>query len=332
MTYAGSLFEEMKDHPARQVLPFFPATLRGLLGCLPANVWSGLEEIRLRVGKPLLLQGVTGEVMLTADGRLTTNPASAYGVNEEDVARTVGLVTGSSLYAVEDELRQGFVTVVGGHRVGLCGRVVTEGGKVQTMKYLSGVNFRISREVRGAADRVLPLVISGPRTIFHTMILSPPRCGKTTLLRDLVRQISNGVPGFSFTGLTVGVVDERSEIGGCYRGVPQRDLGRRTDVLDACPKAAGMMMVLRALSPDVIATDEIGRREDVEALEEMLNAGVKILVTAHAASIEDLRGRPVLRYLLRRRIIERFIILGYVNGPGVVRSVIDGHNLEPVGM
>jgi stage III sporulation protein AA len=269
--------------------------------------------------------------MLTPEGVLTGNPEQAYRVSADDMLRTVELVTGSSLYAVEDELRQGFVTVPGGHRVGLCGRAVVDGGKVRTLKYLTGLNFRISREVRGAADQVLPWLVRGPRAVYNTLIISSPRCGKTTLLRDLVRQISNGIPRLGFAGLTVGVVDERSEIAGCYQGIPQRDVGLRTDVLDACPKAEGMMMLLRALSPAVIATDEIGRREDVEALEEMLNAGVSILATAHGASVDDLRGRPVLRDLLGRRIVERFVVLEYRHGPGAVRAVVDGGSFQALG-
>ncbi len=331
MVYMGQLTEVRPGHRLREeVIGFFPTTIRALLGQLPASAWSVLEEVRLRVHKPLILSRAGGETMLTGEGLPTGDPGRAYRVSEEDVVRTVELVTGSSLYAVEDELRQGFVTVPGGHRVGLCGRAVVEGGRVRTLKYLTGVNFRISREVQGVADQVLPWLIRGPRTMYNTLIISPPRCGKTTLLRDLVRQISNGVPRLGFTGLTVGVVDERSEIAGCYRGIPQRDVGLRTDVLDGCPKAEGMMLLLRALSPDVIATDEIGRREDVEALEEMLNAGVRIVATAHAASVEELGSRPVLRDLLQRHIVERFVVLEYRHGPGAVRRIIDGRNFETV--
>ena len=332
MAYVSSLTETTPPlRIAGEVARFFPATIRTLLAQLPAADWSVLEEIRLRVRKPLILNGARGERLLTADGTPTGDPRRAYRVSEDDMLRTVALVTGSSLYAVEDELRQGFVTVPGGHRVGLCGRAVVDGGKVRTLKYLTGLNFRISREVRGAADQVLPWLIRGPRAVYNTLIISPPRCGKTTLLRDLVRQIASGIPRLGFVGLTVGVVDERSEIAGCYRGIPQRDVGLRTDVLDACPKAEGMMLALRALSPDVIATDEIGRREDVEALEEMLNAGVSILATAHGASVDDLRGRPVLRDLLRRRIVERFVVLEYRHGPGTVRAVVDGGSFKTLG-
>jgi len=152
------------------------------------------------------------------------------------------------------------------------------------------------------------------------------------MLRDLIRQISSGIPRLGFPGLTVGLVDERSEIAGCYRGIPQRDVGIRTDVLDGCPKAIGMMMLLRSMSPQVIATDEIGRREDVDALEEVLNAGVKILTTAHGSSLADLSERPVLSNLIRSKIFERFVILGRSRGVGTIEDIIDGKSYRSLGV
>ncbi|MDI6709686.1 MAG: stage III sporulation protein AA [Thermoanaerobacterales bacterium] len=308
------------------VSSFFPPRLRSILLGLSLDVWGRVEEIRLRLGRPLALNLGEGEVFVDARGR-AVDARAACAVSADDLQRTVQLVTGASLYAVEDELRQGFVTVAGGHRVGFAGRVILDGRKVRTIKHLAALNFRISREVRGAADAVMPLLIDGS-TVRHTLIISPPRSGKTTLLRDAVRQLSDGIPALGFPGVTVGLVDERSEVAGCFRGVPQRDVGMRTDVLDACPKAEGMMMLLRALSPQVIATDEIGRREDVGALEEVLNAGVSILATAHAASVDELRRRPVFRDLLALGIIERFIVLGRARGPGTVEAVIEGRALR----
>lgn len=309
-----------------QVSSFFAPRLRSVLLGLPLDMWRRVEEIRLRLGRPLALNFGGGEVFVDARGR-AVDAGDACAVSADDLQRTVQLVTGASLYAVEDELRQGFVTVAGGHRVGFAGRVILDGRRVRTIKHLAALNFRVSREVRGAADAVMPLLIDGS-AVRHTLIVSPPRAGKTTLLRDAVRQLSNGIPALGFPGVTVGLVDERSEVAGCFRGMPQRDVGLRTDVLDACPKAEGMMMLLRALSPRVIATDEIGRREDVGALEEVLNAGVSILATAHAASVDELRRRPVFRDLLALGIIERLIVLGRTRGPGTVEAVIDGRTLR----
>lgn len=305
-----------------EVTDFFAGNLRSILLGLSPDVWQRLEEIRLRLARPLVLNLRNGEAFVNEQGRVV-DADDAWIVTINDLHRTVQLVTGSSLYAVEDELRQGFVTVAGGHRVGFAGRVVLDSGRVRTIKHLAALNFRISHEVLGAADSIMPLLVNG-RAVRNTLIVSPPRAGKTTLLRDAVRQLSNGVPSLDFPGVTVGLVDERSEIAGCFHGVPQRDVGLRTDVLDACPKVEGMMMLLRALSPQVIATDEIGRREDVRALEDVLNAGVSILATAHALSVDELRRRPNFRELLALGMIERFIILGRSRGPGTVEHVISG--------
>lgn len=173
---------------------------------------------------------------------------------------------------MEEELRKGFITIPGGHRIGLAGRTVLSGGGVEHLRDITGFNVRIAREVPGIADGVLPYLLDkGRQRMMHTLILSPPQHGKTTLLRDLARQISLGELGKREgirPGLKVGIVDERSEIAGSRRGVPAFDVGPRTDVLDGCPKAEGMMMMIRSLSPDVLIADEIGRPEDAEAVTE----------------------------------------------------------------
>ena len=316
--------------PLKEVLEILPLNLRQLLSNLPPDIQNTLEEIRVRQGRPLMLGLAKGDGYVTPEGSLSRNSAEAYRIDGEDIERVTHLVSRSSLYALEEELRNGFITLPGGHRVGITGKVLTDQGRVKNIKYISGFNFRISRAVPGAADRVLPYLIALDGKFYHTMLVSPPRCGKTTLLRDLIRRLSDGVPELAFPGVNVGVVDERSEIAGCYRGVPQRDVGPRTDVLDACPKAAGMMMLLRSMGPVVIATDEIGRQEDVAALEEVLNAGVKVLTTVHGSSLEELADRPALQYLFRIKAIERFVFLGRSRGVGTVESIMDGRSMQPL--
>jgi stage III sporulation protein AA len=166
--------------------------------------------------------------------------------------------------------------------------------------------------------------VGSPPRVCHTLIISPPRAGKTTVLRDLVRQLSDGIPRLRFSGVTIGLVDERSEIAACYKGVPQLAVGARTDVLDSCPKAEGIRLMLRAFSPEVVATDEIGRAEDARAVEDALNAGVKVVATAHAGTIDELRKRPFFRYLLTLGVLERFILLERREKPGIVAAVMDG--------
>lgn len=315
------------------ILPVLPGNIRSMIASLPHPVKGKIEEIRFRQGRPLIL-GLSGrDVFLHVEGRPTDEAGEAYWVTPVDMERLIQLISSSSFYALEEELKNGFITLPGGHRVGIAGKALLHGGKVKTLKYLSSCNIRISRAVTGAASGVLPrLLDGGGATVCHTMLVSPPCCGKTTMLRDLIRQISNGVKELGFPGLTVGLVDERSEIAGCYRGVPQMDVGLRTDVLDGCPKAEGMMMLLRSMNPRVIAADEIGRGEDVDALEEVLNAGVKVLITAHGKSLAELMERPALGRLIRSKMIERFVILGRSRGVGTVEEIIDGKTMRALGV
>ena len=316
-----------------QVADVLPSHLAALIARVPPRYLNSLEEIRLRRDKPLLLGLGGSDYFLRRDGTLVSVPEGVYLVDGADLEKVLHNISGSSLYALEEELKNGYVTLPGGHRVGLTGKAVLENGRVKTLKYLSGLNIRVCREVKGAADGLIAhLLERRAQNVYHTVIFSPPRCGKTTLLRDLVRQVSNGLPDLGFAGRTVGVVDERSEIAGCHRGVPQMDVGVRTDVLDGCPKAQGMMMLLRAMSPDVIVTDEIGSMEDIQALEEVFNAGVRVIVTIHGSSLRELANRPALKYLLQLNVIERFVLLGRSRGVGTVEKIFTGGELPNLGV
>lgn len=317
----------------RQIMPVLPPNLAEIIGQVPARYLAELEEIRLRRDRPLMLSVGGSDYFIRRDGMPVFAPSGVYPVNAADLERVLHNISGSSMYALEEELKNGYVTLPGGHRVGLTGRAVLEKGQVKTLKYLSGLNIRVCREIKGAADGLIKHLIDRKiSNVYHTVIFSPPRCGKTTLLRDLVRQVSNGLPGLHFSGRTVGVVDERSEIAGCHRGVPQMDVGVRTDVLDSCPKAQGMMILLRAMSPDVIVTDEIGRMEDIHALEEVFNAGVRVIVTIHGSSLRELANRPALQYLLQLNVIERFVLLGRSRGVGTVEKIFSGADLHGMGV
>ncbi|MDF2629072.1 MAG: spoIIIAA [Symbiobacteriaceae bacterium] len=281
-----------------------------------------LEEIRLREDRPLHLVHTSGDAFIGRSDGLTQDPHRAAVASHDDLLRTFQMMAQGSVYAWEDEIRGGFLTLMGGHRVGLAGRAVLDSGRIRTLKQVSSLNIRVAREVPGCANGLLPRLVKGGRVV-STLIISPPQAGKTTLLRDLVRQISAGAPGAGLKGCKVGLVDERSEVAGCSAGVPQRDVGPRTDVLDACPKAEGMMLLIRSLSPAVVAVDEIGRPADAEAVLEALHAGVAVLATAHGYSVEDVARRPALAELIRAGAFGRAVVLGRSRGPGTVEQVAD---------
>ena len=307
---------------APRALSLFGEPVGGLLATLPPRCLAALEEVRLRVGRPLFVHFGGEEGMVSRSGGLCTDRRSAYHTTLEDCRTALQRFTSSSLYAREDELRNGYLTLPGGHRVGLVGRAVLDGGRLRTLRDIAGLNLRLAREVRGAADGVLPHLLDGRGGIASTLVLSPPQAGKTTLLRDLCRQISEGRPGLGLAGRKVVVVDERSELAGCCNGLPECDVGPRTDVLDACPKAEGISLVLRAMSPEVIVTDELGRPEDVAAVREAVRCGVAILASAHAADLEEAERRPALAPLLTEGCFARAVVLSRRRGPGTVEGVV----------
>ena len=237
-------------------------------------------------------------------------------------------IAGYSLYAYEDELRQGFLTIQGGHRVGVAGKILMEEGKVRSIRYISFLNIRLAHQVEGCADKVMPFIVENGE-VCHTLIISPPCCGKTTLLRDVIRQISNGNAWCE--GKNVGVVDERSEIGGAYQGVPQNDLGIRTDLLDCCPKAEGMMMLIRSMSPEVVAVDEIGEYGDIKAIESVLNCGCRLIATVHGSSVEDIEKKPLLQKMVKEHVFDRYIILSGKKKIGSVWGIFDGRGTRLYG-
>lgn len=267
-----------------------------------------LQEIRLRAGYPIILFYKNKEHILPIKS------------TEQVIKEALDYVSNYSLYAYENELRQGFITVEGGHRVGMAGQVIIENGRVKNLKQIASLNIRISHEVLNCADKLFPYVTHN-KQMYHTLLISPPRCGKTTLLRDMIRQISDGNKWVK--GCTVGVVDERSELAGCYHGIPQNQMGMRTDVLDGCPKAEGMLMLVRSMSPQVIAVDEIGAPEDVQAIKYAMHCGCKLIATVHGESLEEIRKKPLFEQMVKERCFERYVVLRNGIEIGEISSVHD---------
>jgi len=303
-----------------------PSNIKSVLNKLPDAVCAALEEIRIRECRPLEIVFNGTYAFISATGQTTSNSHAAFRPAKDDCVKLLDLLTNHSVYSFEEELRRGFITVVGGHRVGIAGRTVLERGQVKLIRDISCFNIRIAREAINSARELLPALLDYAKgTIHHTLVISPPQKGKTTIIRDIARLISYGT-GFSalgMKGLKVAIIDERSELTACVQGVPKFDLGPRTDVMDGCPKAEGMMMMIRAMSPDVIVVDEIGRKEDAEAIHEALHAGIRVVATAHGADIEDIRSRPLMRQLVAEQVFSRYVVLRSRDGASMHYSVYD---------
>ena len=304
-----------------ELLKIFSLKLRTILGKLQID-FDALQEIRLRINCPLMINYENMEYFVSENASLVSNPSMGIVITKNEIKETMEYISNYSLYAFEEEIRQGFITINGGHRIGITGKTIIQDDAIRGMKHISYINIRLAHQVKGCADIVMPYLINkNPQGIYHTLIISPPRCGKTTLLRDIIRQISDG--SAYLNGMNVGVVDERSEIGACYMGVPQNELGMRTDILDCCPKAKGMMMLIRSMSPQVIAVDEIGSREDLEAIDHVISCGCKLIATVHGSSIEDVKSKPVLGELLQKRLFERYVILNNIRKIGHLEEIYD---------
>lgn len=285
---------------------------------------ENIEEIRLRVNKPLIINGNQRDYFYNENKKkLDRNMDKAYIVTKEDLDQTFQIICKYSIHSFMDDIKKGFVTLRGGHRVGIVGKAIVENGSVENIKHISSLNIRISREVKNCSDKVMSHIVKSSTKINNTIIISPPQCGKTTLLRDVVRNLSSGSEKFNFKGVNVALIDERNEIAGSYLGIPQMDVGIRTDIIETCPKDVGIMMVLRSMSPSVIVTDEIGTEKDIKALYTALNGGVGLITTVHGDSMEDIRNRKELNSLLDDELFKKVILLSAKRGPGTVEKIYD---------
>ena len=254
-----------------------------------------IQEIRIKVNKPVIINITNEELVLD------------YIVSKDELKYIITKISSYSLYAFEEEMKQGYITFRGGHRIGLAGQCVMENGRVKILRNIS-------------SNKIMPY-ISNFNKVYNTLIVSPPKCGKTTILRDIAKNISNGFSRINLKGKKVAIIDERSEIAGCYNGIPQMNVGIRSDVLDNCLKTNGIIMAIRSLSPEVIICDEIGTMHEIEALSMAFNSGVKMVLTVHGIDLEDVSRRKSLKELIDENILERIIVLSCKNGPGTLEKV-----------
>lgn len=289
-----------------KLINYFGKNIKHILNNIHFKYFENAEEIRIRLGSGIIFKTFNKEYFILKN--MTVSEIfledKVYKPTTEDINQTIETMSDYSIYALEQELKNGFITLKGGFRVGISGKVILEKDKIKTMRNISSINIRIAREIKGCSNHILPYV--NKPNIKSTMIISPPNCGKTTLLRDIIKNISDYKEN-------VGLVDERSEIAGTYMGKPQLDVGKRTDILDRCPKSEGMLMLLRSMAPNVIAVDEIGSDEDIKAIEKIANSGVKIICTIHSYSIEDIKQKNNIKNILNNKIFERYIVLNRKN-------------------
>ncbi len=320
------MLEELKTFD--NILEYLNNDIKSVLSKIPIDYKENLEEIRLRNGSPLNIYLKGQDYFISTKGGVLKEINNSLIINQQHINNTFQLITNHSIYAFTEEIKNGFITIPGGHRVGIGGKVIYNSTEIENIKNISSLNIRIAREKKGISNFLIPYLLDNKGEFYNTLIISPPQCGKTTLLRDMVRNLSNG--NGLCKGFKIGLVDERSEIAGVYNGLPQRDVGVRTDILDGCLKYHGIIILIRAMSPNIIAVDEIGGIKDIEAIREGLRAGIKFIATIHGYGIEDIRNRINLSELIKEKIFKRYIVLDRSLGVGTIREIVDGDTFKPI--
>ncbi len=294
----------------KELLNYISPNLRECLLNIDARLWDKAEEIRISLGKPAMLCYNDGfEYIYKQD--------EPFICDVRTVKETMMLITDSSIYAANEKMINGYITLKGGHRAGICGCTVINDGKISAIKDISSINIRIKREIIGAADKVINYIYNKEH-IQNTLIISPPQCGKTTLLRDIARILGRN--------RRVSIVDERSEIAAMYNGIAQNDIGLRTNVLDNCPKQIGIPLVIRSMSPEVVITDEIGADSDADVIKYAATSGVKIITSAHGLDINDMMRQKSLKNIIG--FFDVFISLTNIGGTGSVSNIIRRKELD----
>lgn len=308
--------------------------MKNILKVLSSNIRSIVEnhmiffednayEIRLRINSPVNIKSLKGNYFLDIDKKSLNIPDDYYTIKKNDIEETIGCLTLNSIHAFEKEIKNGYITIEGGHRVGLSGDCIYENDYFKGFKNITSVNIRIAREFKGCSLEYLKYIISAAGNIYNTLIIGPPLSGKTTFIRDIAANLADGIKEMNFQGCDVTAIDERGEISAMYNGVPQMYLGKRTDILAYCMKREGFTMSIRSLSPMVIISDELGSKDDFEIIQYALKSGVKIITTAHGCDIEDIKKNIYMKNIMENNFFDRVMILKNIHKPSSVSQIHD---------
>lgn len=290
------------------ILKCLPVTLSRMI--LEHNI-KKIEEIRIRSGKPVILKLGYIEMVLK------------YIVEGTEIIGILQNICNNSIYTYQNQICNGFITLPGGNRVGISGNVVVKDGQVSNISHIYSLNFRVAHQIIGASNELLRYVLDTKNnTVFNTLIVSPPGAGKTTIIRDLAKKISDGMSEMNFRGIDVSIIDERGEIAAMNKGVAYNDVGIRTDILDNVPKSIGIRMAIRSMAPKVIIADEIGNKDDVEIINYAICSGVNCIFTAHGSCMDDILRNEEIKKIINLKLFKRIIFLNEKE-KGKIKNVVN---------
>lgn len=283
-----------------RILEHMPPAIFKEMYSIPQNIIDNVEELRLRCGYPVILKTSSGEII------------QSKIITREDLKSILSSLVKYSYYAYEEDLAQGFITINGGHRVGICGKAVINNDKPTLIREISSLNIRFAKDIVGCCIPMIPQLLKNNRPV-NTLVISPPGCGKTTLLRDMARQLS-------LRNINVAICDDRSEIAGMHESKSSFNLGPRVDVLDGCDKSYGISILIRSMAPQVIITDEIGKKTDIPAIEQCLSAGVCLITSIHGSNMDDIMSSHIAS-IISRGVFKNLIFLTNEGGPGSIKEI-----------
>lgn len=314
------------DEKYQEACSFFPAQIRESLLTLPQDKQKTVREICLRAERPLIISAFCADYFLSRTGCFSTLlPADPYLVSRAELSETVKRITEYSLHSFQRELNEGFVTVRGGHRAGLAGSAAQSGGGIVSVTDIGSLTLRVARQVIGAGEELCRMLFS--TGVSSTLLAGAPASGKTTLLRDMTRCLSDGLSG---KGIKISLIDERGELAAVSRGVAQNNVGVRTDVFDGYPKGEGMAIAVRSMTPRLLVVDEIATERDAASIRQGLNAGAAVIATVHAASMEELHRKKHICSLLAEGAFRNIVLLKGAEEPCRIARVVTGRELVEV--